>query len=136
MFHFSHFFIAMPMLQFSLGGILGQRERKSNNHETSISDNECSLCHDNSSSNMMNSVSKFFIPGAHILYALAHYNYKNRYLPSLKFFIGPVLAMFEVKGNYPVCPRCWRLTILSSIAIYLVFFAFLFLILMDFLSKN
>ncbi len=82
---------------------------------------ECLLCHRSFTSDSMIRVPLFFVPGAHVLYAFAHYAHKNMYSLSLKSFIGPILAFFEIKGNAPVCLRCRRLAILSSIAIYLLF---------------
>ena len=69
----------------------------------------------------MKPVPRLFVLGAHFLYSCARYAEKGMYFGSWKFFIGPILVDFEVRGTAPVCPTCRRISILSSVAIYLLF---------------
>ena len=81
---------------------------------------KCPLCDILVDAETMLSVPKALTPAAHILFACKQYVRRNMYLFSLKFFIGPILAIAEVKGSSPVCRTCHRVTILSSVALYIL----------------
>ena len=81
---------------------------------------KCELCRKNFPQEQMKPVPKLFVPGAYFLYGCARYAEKGMYMGSWKFFVGPILADFEVRGTAPVCPICRRISILSSVAIYLL----------------
>jgi len=84
---------------------------------------KCELCRKNIPQQEMKPVPKVFVPAAHFLYGCARYAEAGMYFGSWKFFIGPVLANFEVRGTAPVCSACRRIAILSCIAIYLLVIA-------------
>jgi len=81
---------------------------------------KCELCRKNFPQKQMKSVPKVFVPGAHFLYGCARYAENGMYFGSWKFFVGPILVDFEVRGTAPVCPSCRRVGILSSVALYLL----------------
>ena len=83
-------------------------------------ENKCPFCHNTCNKENMKAVPSFFIPGAHFIYGCARYGEKGAYFGSWKFFIGPVLADFEVRGTSPICHKCRRVVVLYSIALYLL----------------
>jgi hypothetical protein len=66
----------------------------------------------------MKAVAKPFVPGAHFLYGCARYVEVGMDVGSWKFFIGPLLVDFEVRGSAPVCPTCHRIATLTAIGLY------------------
>jgi hypothetical protein len=83
-------------------------------------ENKCTFCCNSCDKESMKSVPRFFVPGAHFIYGCDRYVKKGMYLGSWKFLIGPILVDFEVRGTMPICPKCRRVVLLSSIALYLL----------------
>jgi hypothetical protein len=81
---------------------------------------KCLMCDQQFPPEEMRAVPCAFAPGARFVFGCKQYVRKGMYLPTLKFLIGPILAGLEVRGGTPVCPACRRVTILWSVAVYLL----------------
>ncbi len=81
---------------------------------------KCLMCSSEHPEGEMRPVAMALRPAAHFIFSCKRYADAGMYLPTLKFFIGPILAGLEVKGSMPLCHVCRRETILWSIMLYVL----------------
>jgi hypothetical protein len=81
---------------------------------------KCLMCRREHHEGEMMRVPTVFRPAAHFVFSCKRYANAGMYLPTLKVFIGPILAGLEVKGSMPVCRVCRRETILWSVMLYVL----------------